>query len=62
VAGYRRIDRKRNIDMQNFKIFNLGNKIKEYQKNYFEHILRMPTYQIPWKIFNHHPKGRRDRG
>jgi hypothetical protein len=42
-------------------IFNLGEKIKEYQQNYFEHILRMPTYWIPWKIFNYHPKGRRDK-
>jgi hypothetical protein len=63
VAGYRRIDKKRNTDIrQNLKIFNIGDKIKEYQQNYFEHILRMPTYRIPRKIFNYHPKGRRDTG
>jgi hypothetical protein len=62
VAGYRRIDKKRNTDIrQNLKIFNLWEKIKEYQQNDFEHILRMPTYQIPWKIFNYHPKGRWER-
>jgi hypothetical protein len=63
VAGYRRTDKKRNTEIrQNLKIFNLGRKIREYQQNYFEHILRMPTYRIPRKIFNYHPKGRRDRG
>jgi hypothetical protein len=35
VAGYRTIDNKRNIDIrQNLKIFNLGEKIKEYQNKY----------------------------
>jgi hypothetical protein len=29
---------------QDLKIFNLGKKIKEYQQNYFKHILKMPTY------------------
>jgi hypothetical protein len=63
VAGYRRIDKKINTDIrQNLKIFNIGGKIKEYQHNYFEDILRMPTYLIPRKIFNYHPKGRRDKG
>jgi hypothetical protein len=47
VAGYRRTDKKGNTDSrQNLKIFNLGEKIKEYHQNYFEHILRMPTYHI----------------
>jgi hypothetical protein len=63
VAGYRRMDTKINTDIrQNLKIFNLGQKIKEYQYNYFEHILRMNPYRIPLKIFKYHPKGRRDRG
>jgi hypothetical protein len=63
VASYRRIDKKRNTDTrQNLKIFNLGQKIKEYQQNYFKHILRMPTNRIPWEVFNYHPKGRKDRG
>jgi hypothetical protein len=48
--------------MQNLKICNIGEKIKEYQQNCFEHILRIPSYQIPRKIFNYHPKGRRDCG
>jgi hypothetical protein len=63
VAGCRRTDEKRNTDIrQNLKIFNLGQKIREYQQNYFEHILRMPTYRIPQKILNYHPEGRGDRG
>jgi hypothetical protein len=63
VAGYRRMDKKRNTDIrQNLKIFNLGEEIKECQQNYFERILRMPTYGISRKVFNYHPKGRRDRG
>jgi hypothetical protein len=31
------------------------------QANYFKHILRMPTYRIPRKIFNYHPNGTRYR-
>jgi hypothetical protein len=63
MAGCRRTDKKRITDIrQNLKIFNLGYKIREYQQNYFEYILRMPTYRIPRKIFNYHPKGRRDTG
>jgi hypothetical protein len=46
VAGYRRTDKKRNTDMRkNLKVFNLGQKIRQYQQNYFAHILRMPTYE-----------------
>jgi hypothetical protein len=45
VTGYRRMDKKINTGIrQNLKIFNLGQKIREYQQTYFEHILRMPTY------------------
>jgi hypothetical protein len=62
VAGYRE-QKKRSTDIrQNLKIFNVGHKIREYQHNYFIHILRMPTYRIPQKIFNYDPEGRRDRG
>jgi hypothetical protein len=61
VAGYRRMDTKRNTDIrQELNTFNLGEKV-EYQWNYSEHILRMPTYQIPQKLFNYRPKGRRER-
>jgi hypothetical protein len=59
VAGYRGTDKKRYTDIrQNLKIFNLGEKIRECQQKYFEHILIMPTYRIPTKIFNCHPNGR----
>jgi hypothetical protein len=38
VEGYRRVDKKGNTDIrQNYKIFSLGEKIREYQQNYFEH-------------------------
>jgi hypothetical protein len=42
VAGCRRIYKKRKTDIrQGTNVFNLGVKIKEYQQNYFKHILRM---------------------
>jgi hypothetical protein len=47
---------------QDLNIVDLGEKIKEYQQNYFEHILTMPTYRIPWKLFDCNPNGRRERG
>jgi hypothetical protein len=61
VAGYRRTDTKTYRYQTKFKIFSLGERITEYQQNYFENILRVPTYRIPRKIFNYHPNGRRDR-
>jgi hypothetical protein len=62
MAGYRRRDKKRNTDFrQHVKVFSPGEKVNEYQHNYFEHILRMPTYRIPRNIFNYHLKGRRDK-
>jgi hypothetical protein len=42
------------------QIFNLGEKVKEHQQNYLQHILRMPTYRIPQKLSDYHPKGGRE--
>jgi hypothetical protein len=47
---------------QELNISNPAEKVKEYQQNYVEHILRMPTYRIPRKLFDCHRKGRRERG
>jgi hypothetical protein len=48
---------KKNTDYrQNLKIFNLIEKIREYQHNYFKHIPRIPAYRMPQNIFNYHPK------
>jgi hypothetical protein len=56
------MDKKRNIDIrQELNIFNLGEKVKEYQHNYKEHILRMPTYRIHRTLFDYRPTGRRER-
>jgi hypothetical protein len=46
VADYGRMDKKRNIHLirQKLNIFGLGEKVKEFQWNYLECILRMPTY------------------
>lgn len=41
------MDKKRNVHIrQELNVFNVGKKVKEYQRNYLEHILQMPTYQI----------------
>jgi hypothetical protein len=59
AAGYRGTYTNIKSDIrQDLKIFILGETVKEHQQNYSEHILRMPTYRIPWKIFGYHPKGR----
>ncbi|KAJ4441949.1 hypothetical protein ANN_11813, partial [Periplaneta americana] len=63
VAGYRRTDRQYNETIRDeLNIFNLNNKIKEYQEKYYEHVQRMPEYRIPKKILEYKPKGKRDRG
>jgi hypothetical protein len=50
---YRRTDKK--YIRQDLKIFNLGEKVKQCQRHYFEHILRTTTYRIP-KILKYHQK------
>jgi signal peptidase I len=35
---------------QDLNIFNPGEHIKEYQQNYSEYILIMPTNLIPWRL------------
>jgi hypothetical protein len=37
-------------------MFKPTEKINEYQQNYFDHILNMPTYRISRKVFDYHPK------
>jgi hypothetical protein len=50
VAACRTTDRKISKDIrQELNIFKLGGKVKEYQHNYLEHILRMPTNLLPRK-------------
>jgi hypothetical protein len=54
--------RKISIDTrQELNIFNLGEKVKEYEQNYLEHVISVPTNLIPRKLFDYHPKGRRER-
>ncbi|KAJ4450851.1 hypothetical protein ANN_02282 [Periplaneta americana] len=63
VAGCRRTDRQYNETIRDeLNIFNLNNKIKEYQEKYYEHIQRMPEYRNPKKILEYKPKGKTDRG
>jgi hypothetical protein len=63
VAGYRRTDKKRNTDIrQKLKIFNLRQKIRECHRNFFGHILRMPTHRIPWKNTQLLPIGKKRYG
>jgi hypothetical protein len=31
-------------------MFNLGQKVKEYQRNYPENIIKTPIYRIPCKL------------
>jgi hypothetical protein len=33
--------------------------VKEYQQNYLEHILRMPTHLLFRKLFDYHPSFRK---
>jgi hypothetical protein len=42
------IEEQINTDIvQKLNAFNLREKVKEYQRNYWERILRMPIYRIP---------------
>jgi hypothetical protein len=55
VAGCRRIDRQAQVLDE-----DLGEKVRVYQPNYLEHILRTPN-RIPRKLFDCRPEGRRER-
>jgi hypothetical protein len=60
VSFYRRIDRKINTRIKGkSNVFSLGENEK-YQSNYLEYISRMAIYGIPQKIYDYHPKVRRE--
>jgi hypothetical protein len=56
VVGYRRIYRKCISIRQELIILNIGEKEKEYQQNHLKYISRIPTNQIPQKLFDYHRK------
>jgi hypothetical protein len=62
VAGYRSTESELSIDIrQELNIFNIRGKIKEYQPNYLEYILRTPINRIPQKLFYYLPNGEKER-
>jgi hypothetical protein len=62
VVGCRRIYRESISIRQELIIFKVAEKEKEYQQSYLEYISRVPTNQIPQKLFDYHPKEKRVQG
>jgi hypothetical protein len=55
------VKKRNNVIRQEPNVFIVGKKVKEYQQNYLEHTLQMPTYQIPHKMFDCILKKKRER-
>ena len=63
IAGYTRLDRKRNEDIRKqLNIFKLTDKIEIYRRKWIEHVQRMPEDRIPKIITNYKPTGKRNVG
>lgn len=63
VAGYRKIEHKRNEEIrEELEIYELNNKIEEYRNTWMSHISRMQEDRIPYKFWKYKPRGRRDIG
>ena len=63
VAGYTRLDMRRNEDIrEELNIFKLKDKIKEYRVNWLEHVERMDRERAPKVLLKYRPRGRRNVG
>ena len=63
IQGVTRKDRLKNETIRNnVGIYNLNEKIKEYRKEWKEHIERMGDERIPKQVLRYIPKGRRNVG
>ncbi|KAJ4426453.1 hypothetical protein ANN_27267 [Periplaneta americana] len=63
VAGYRKIEHKRNEEIrEELEIYELNTKIEEYRNTWMSHISRMQDDRIPYKFWKYKPRGRRDIG
>ena len=61
MAGYTLSDKKRSSDIrEQLSIFNINDKLTQYNINWKEHIQRMDDNRQPRKILNYKPEGRRN--
>ena len=63
VAGYKRTDRKRNVEIrQELQVKELNFEITEYRNKWLSHLNRMSANRIPFKVHNYKPTGHRNIG
>ena len=63
IAGYTRLDKKRNIDIrQQLNIEELNNTIINYRTNWKYHVNRMTENRIPKAALRYKPQGKRKPG
>jgi len=63
LAGYTLYDHKTNDYIRReLQITGILDKIDEYRQNWFQHLQKMPQYQIPLKSYYYRPQGRRTIG
>ena len=63
LVGYTLYDHKTNDYIRReLQITGILDKIDEYRQNWFQHLQKMPQYQIPLKSYYYRPQGRRTIG
>ena len=63
VGGYRREDRKRNVDIrQELNINELNTTIHNYRDKWKSHVNRMSQQRIPQIMYKYRPVGKRSLG
>jgi hypothetical protein len=63
AAGYGGTDQGSNEAVRHeLNILDVSEETNQHQQNYYGPIFRMGTDRISWKLFDYHPKGRRERG
>lgn len=45
-----------------WKIEDMTGKVHKYQQKWRQHVSRMPSYHLPFKILHYTPRGHRDTG
>ena len=61
IAVYTLWDKKRNSDIrEHLGIFNVNDKLTQYEIKWREHMQRMDDNRLPEKILNYKPEGRRN--
>jgi hypothetical protein len=62
LLGITKLDRERNQDREKLGVQNIALLIKQYQREWLQHVERMDTDRVPKQALKYRPKGKRSIG